>query len=345
MAKQGYNSSEIAKLANVSRSTVSRVINNNGYVHPKTRQKVADVLARYSYAPSLPAKVLAGGKTHFMGMFMRTDNTLVEEYVLEMQIVVIMQAASRMGYVIVPCMVSDYDSPENKRVVKDFFLQKRIDTAVFSGTHIKEPLIYELAEAGYRFGVTDQLVPEMPEGVAVLNASFYECARAQIEYLNALGHRDIALLCGDMRRYSGKHKRQGNIDAMIELGIGQNPAWIRDGSFTERSGFERAQAILQSGHIPTAFCCANDSIAYGTMNALKQAGLRVPQDVSVLGMDNLDFSRYISPGLTTFDVRFRQLVESITMEAILSQNPDHVPLAEAELGFERVERASCAPIA
>lgn len=315
--KREINSTEIARLAGVSRSTVSRVINGYRNVPQQTHDKVMQIIEQYRYVPNHSAQVLKGKPTRTLGLFWVARGRIAEDFLAEYIIVNIIENAAAMGYHILTCVVPNLQETVHVRTVRELFQQRRIDGGIFIGLNSEEPFIEELLQEGFVLGLFDARPrPEPETGCVVVNFEPETAARAVV-HLFQRGHRDIGLINGDLLRHSGLQKYEGFMDGLHRCGLSLKPGWVEYNNFSQESGREAMQAILaRCESLPTAFCCANDAIAFGVIIALEEAGYRVPQDVSVIGIDDHMRSATFRPPLTTFRVDFDAMLGTLTRQVI-----------------------------
>lgn len=314
------NSTEIARLAGVSRSTVSRVINNYANVPEHTKQKVMKVIQQYNYYPNLSAQVLAGKRTRTIGLFMIDAGRVSGDSISSLLLARIIESASSQGYYVLTHIVRDLKEQEEIRTIKESFYQRRIDGGVFIGAANHEPLIEELITEGFMVAIVDQHVPGRTEPNRIVFNFDNETGVGQaVDYLVSLGHTRIGMINGDMNRYSGPSKRRGFQTAMERHNLPVNPEWILPGDFNEASGYRAIKDFLKAGtELPTALFAANDSVAFGAIRALKESGIRVPQHVSVIGFDDHFRSEHHRPPLTTIKVDFADMMDQLTKTLITS---------------------------
>jgi LacI family transcriptional regulator len=315
--KKEINSTEVARLAGVSRSTVSRVINGYRNVPQETHDKVMKVIDQYRYVPNHSAQVLKGKPTRTLGLFWVARGRIAEDFLAEYIIVSIIENAAAMGYHILTCVVPDLRDKDHVRTVRELFQQRRIDGGIFIGLNSEEPFIEELAQEGFVLGLFDARPrPDLASGCVVVNFES-ETASQAVEHLYRHGHRNIGLINGDLLRHSGMQKYDGFLEGLHRCGLQVNPQWVEYNNFSQASGREAMQAILgRCDALPTAFCCANDAIAFGVVEALEAAGYRVPQEVSVIGIDDHMRSATFHPPLTTFRIDFDAMLATLTRKVI-----------------------------
>lgn len=337
------NSTEIARLAGVSRSTVSRVINNYANVPEHTKQKVMKVIQQYNYYPNLSAQVLAGKRTRTIGLFMIDSGRVSGDSISSLLLARIIESASSQGYYVLTHIVRDLKEQEEIRTIKESFYQRRIDGGVFIGAANHEPLIEELITEGFMVAIVDQHVPGRTEPNRIVFNFDNETGVGQaVDYLVSLGHTRIGMINGDMNRYSGPSKWRGFQTAMERHNLPVNTEWILPGDFNEASGYRAIKDFLKAGtELPTALFAANDSVAFGAVRALKEAGIRVPQDVSVIGFDDHFRSEHHSPPLTTIKVDFADMMDQLTKTLITSIERGTDTFQASSAGTKLIVRDSC----
>ncbi|MCF2939164.1 LacI family transcriptional regulator [Paenibacillus alkaliterrae] len=343
MKKADMNSIEIARLAGVSRSTVSRVINNYANVPPKTREKVMKVIQQYNYFPNVSAQVLAGKRARTIGLFLIAPGHVSSDILTNMLIVSVIEDASAYGYYVLTHIIRDANDTETINNVKEIFFQRRIDGGIFIGAAKHEPIIEELISEGFIVGVVDQEQPEIQQfNRIVANFNNDSGMKQAVAYLAGLGHSKIGVINGDMNRLSGPTKYEGFLKAMQLCGLHVNQDWVLAGSFHEESGYEAIYSFLRTqGERPTAIIAANDSVAFGAIRALKEHGLQVPADMSIIGFDDHPLSDKHHPALTTIRVDFSGMLKRLTSILIAKIEQPTADVKQITLDCSLVVRESC----
>lgn len=346
MRNSDINSEEIAKLAGVSRSTVSRVINNYPNVPPETREKVMKVIEQYHYVPNLSAQVLAGKKTRTIGLFMIEAGHVSSDMLTNMLLASVIENASASGYYVLTYIIRNTKDESGTREIKEIFYQRRIDGAIFIGAANEEPLVEELIAEGYIVGVMDQHLPGRGESNRVIvNFDNHHGMMLAVGYLAELNHREIGIVNGDMNRYSGIDKYEGYLSAMKHYGIPVQEKWVLPGGFHEQKGYDAIQAYLDSGErLPTAMIMANDSVAFGAIRALRERELSVPEHLSIVGFDDHVLSARFQPALTTVKVDFDGMMKRLTQAVIRQIEGDEDRAIDQAAASHLVVRDSCKAI-
>ncbi|TXK81036.1 LacI family transcriptional regulator [Paenibacillus sp. N3.4] len=346
MKKTETSSEEIAKLAGVSRSTVSRVINNYSNVPEKTRAKVMEVIQANNYYPNLSAQVLAGKKTRTIGLFFIESGHVAGDSLNNLMITSIIDYASSFGYYVLTSIIRNSEDPKQVLSMKEPFYQRRIDGGIFIGAANHEPFIEELVAEGFMVAVVDQLLEghEEPNRI-VVNFDYDHSLHAAVDYLVGLNHRQIGIINGDMKRYAGPAKYQAFAKAMSRHQLSIDERWMLQGDLNEVSGYEAGGRLIASTkELPTALIAANDSVAFGVIRALQEQGVRVPEDISVIGFDDHMLSARFQPSLTTFRMDFDAMMLKLTKLLIAHIENGAEAFSKIMIQSHFIERSSCEKI-
>ncbi len=340
------NSTQIAKLAGISRSTVSRVINGYSNVPEKTRKLVMDTIEKYGYYPSLSGQVLRGKRTKCLGLFWGSYGAISYDMLASSFLVHVIESAAAKGYHVLTCIPRSFSAEQSKRQIKEIFHQGRIDAGIFFEASDGEPLLNELEADGMIVGVFDQ----KNQSGKRFTVNFEEDTGLKvIRYVTSLGHRDIAILDGDLHRHSSFMRHESYLKGMLEARLPIRPEWMHIGdsgaALTRDGGEAVMREMLQNcSSYPTMVCCNNDATALGAYQAIQDAGLRVGEDISVIGVDDHHLSSLVTPALTTFRFDFGRMCASLVNRIIATlEGVEDVPRVEVCTG-ELVERASCKPL-
>ncbi|MBS4218349.1 LacI family DNA-binding transcriptional regulator [Bacillus sp. FJAT-49711] len=340
------NSVEIAKLAGVSRSTVSRVINNYPNVPESTRRKVMEVIQEHNYYPNISARVLAGKKTGTIGLFMIESGPVSDDPLSSFFITSIIDSASTKGYYVLTNFIRDRQDYNTIERLKEVFYQRRIDGGIFIGADNYEPMIEELIKEGFIIGIVDQSLPGANEPNRIVsNFPNEEGVAKAIDYLVDLGHKNIGIINGDMNRIAGPQKFQGYLNGMKKNDLKVNNDWVLKGNFSRKSGYEAIKKLLEKKvALPSAFIAANDSNAFGVIQALQEHSIKVPDDISVIGFDDHMLSAFSNPSLTTVRVNFTEMMQKLTENMILAVEGKQVDSNHYVSDTELIIRNSCKSI-
>lgn len=301
-------SADIAKIAGVSRSTVSRVVNNYSNVPEETRQRVLAVIEQMHYYPQVSGQILGGMSFKTLGLFFGPAVSLASN--TSRIAMGVIQAAARRGYFVMCFMLPDPRNRDDCNRVMRIFMEGRIDGGIFVGMNPEDSLITELEKAGKILGLYDYPLPESGCG-SVLAVNYEEkTAESAIDYLYEMGHRDIAVINGDPRKHSSYLRRAGFLRSLEKHGLTLRSEWEAWGSLQMEPGYEAAKIILSDReHLPTAICAGSDTVAFGVYMACKDLGLRIPEDISVIGSEDRAGSSAAIPPLTTFSFDYDSMMQ------------------------------------
>lgn len=283
---------DVAQQAGVSISTVSRVLNEKDDVAPATYTKVRQVIDEMGYASSLAASSMRSRRTNVIGLIMPDVGAAFSLEILKG----VNEAIGQLGQALIVYTRGDIRkygtaSQEQKYV-------RLLNGSITDGVVIVTPL------AG-TYSTTAPIVAIDPNKESAdypaVTANNYQGATKAMDYLLQLGHRRIGHIGGRVELQSSVRRRRAYEDSLTQAGIPLDPALVIDGDYTTPTGYEAAQVLLSLPHPPTAIFAANDQSAFGTISAIHHAGLRVPQDISVIGFDNIPEAGITNPPLTTID--------------------------------------------
>lgn len=311
-------SEEIAKLAGVSRSTVSRVINNYSNVPDTTREKVMKVIKKYNYVPNTFARTLAGKKSHTIGLFFvitgetfQNSRIARNDYFSSYLDDLVDIANSMNYYVLVNTIRVDSDYEKVNRA----FLEKRIDGGVIIGTqddtlskihieNIDAPLIvfdYDMdyaTQQGYK--QTSLYIVNSNDRIGIDKA---------VAYLKEKGHHSIGFIKGNSMTLSARLRYDGYLKSMKKHNLPINDNYIIDGEFSTKIAYNSMKQAIKSKTLPTAFISSNDYMAIESIRALQENGLVVPDDIAMIGFDNVHLSEQSRPALTTLEPNFYNMAK------------------------------------
>lgn len=306
-------SEEIARLANVSRSTVSRVVNNYPNVPESTRLKVQAVIDEYGYTPNASARTLAGKTNNILGIFLADISEresagrwmgVKSPYNIEI-LSHFIEIAKSKGYQTLVNTIDDLDECEE---IERYFKNRLLHGGIFIGFPYRTKKLCEMSKKGYNVVLIDQLTDE-DEGVHKIkrvNTDNVKGSYLATEYLIENGHRDLLHVSGDSR-LSSISRIEGFSQAVKDYNIKNSN--VISGMFCENISYDVTKEYLRH-HKPTGVFVANDIMALGVIRAIRERGLRIPEDVSIVGYDNLNLWDHMKVDLTSVNVSKRGLAES-----------------------------------
>ena len=280
---------DVAKRAGVAPITVSRVINDSGYVSQETRARVEAAVAELGYVPNTLARSLRSRRTNTLALVL-TDITNPFWTTVARGVE---DAASEAGFTVIFCNTDESEVEQDRYL--QVVLQKRVDGVLLVPARSTVEPVALIQEQGTPVVVLDRRVPEARVDVVRCDSEggAYQLARL----LLSLGHRRIVMLSGPREVSTAEDRVAGYRRALAERGLSDDELVIY-GAFTQASGYEMAGQALAHARRPTALFAANNFIAIGAMRALRDAGQRVPEDVALVGFDDLPPALVIDPFLT-----------------------------------------------
>jgi LacI family transcriptional regulator len=332
-------SADVAALAGVSRTTVSFVLNarTDIKIPDGTRQRVFDAAEQLGYHPHASARRLAGGRSHVVALVMRqSPEQVASDAVLAETLRGLAAAARSEGFRV---MVEPL-APDGPHATYTSLLRaQHADGLVISGPRTDDPQLIELVREGFPIVLQGSL-PDLD--VASVDVDNVAGARGAVKHLLALGHRRIACITNAPLVYTAAQDRlAGYRQALLEAGLEPARELIAEAFFDAASGHAAMAELLKRTTFDAAFV-ASDVVALGAIGALREAGRRVPDDVSIVGFDDIPLSGYFDPPLTTVRLPAFELGQAAG-HALLDQIADRATPARTLLPTELIVRASTAP--
>jgi len=324
----------IAREAGVSLTTVSRALNDRPDIHPDTRARILAIAQELGYTPSAIARSLAGQRTHTIGLAVRTHLDAWAAQIL----LPIEEAARDSGYEVF--VSTHHAEAERERSVLRTFYSRHVEGMVVVSSVLGEDIPALQESMGIPIVLISPLIQASHR--YTVQAHDYGGARSGTEYLIRLGHRRIAHIGAPEWTAPGRDRLQGYRAALEAHGIPWDPELVFEGDAHETGGSEGVQALLALADAPTALMCFNDLTAVGVLHGARIRGVRVPEDLSVVGFDDVPLAKYLDPPLSTI----RQDVEALGGHAIrmlFALIAGREPQAPIVLDTVLVERLSCAP--
>jgi len=332
---------EIAKIAGVSPTTVSKVINNYPDVSDKTRARIQKILNEENFLPNAQAQFLSTKKTWTLGIVYFEDlgvglNHPFFSAVLE----AFKKQADKHGY-------SLLFGSKNDRLKNDTFLEyfkyRSVDGIAIICTDPNDKETLELIESDFPIVVIDMF----NKNTSTVTSDNVEGCNLAINYLYDLGHRKIAHISGASYsdNWPSTIRKEGYIKAMNRLNLKILDGYIADGvNFDVSGGYKAMKELLKLKERPTAVFASCDKIAIGAINAIKEAGLSIPEDISIIGFDDIELAKYITPKLTTIRQKCDEIGKT-TVDLLVEQINQKAKLKINKIiSVELMERDSCRKI-
>lgn len=289
---------DVAREAGVSVATVSRVLNDSGPVNGETKRRIAEVARRLRYSPDSAARSLITRKTTTLGVLLPD---LFGEFFSEV-IRGIDETAQRHRYHL---LVS---SAHNHRAEIEAALRAmrgRVDGVLVMSPDIDSQTLAEDLPETLPVVLMNCLASD--DRFDAFDIDNHGGAYAMVRHLIACGHRNVAIVTGAPHNHDAQERLRGYRSALRDAKVKYRPEWELEGDFKEASGHRAALAFLALAPRPTALFASNDSMAIGAMSALRDAGVRVPDDVAVAGFDDIPIAQYVNPPLSSVHVAIHEL--------------------------------------
>lgn len=284
---------EVSSLAGVSLATVSRVINNNARVSDKTRQKVEKAMSELGYRPNSIAQSLASNCSNSVGILV---SELHGAFFGQMMAGIEAELRAAGKHVIITPGHSE-ESKEKDGI--DFLISRNCDALIVHVEGLTDEYLIELSKGKTPIYFMSRIIPELEENCIYLDNELggYLAANALIEQ----GHKNIAYISGPQFKPDSQNRLIGHKRALAEHNIPFNDALFYEGDFKETGGKKGLKTFLNKKIPFTALVCANDEMASGAMTYAREHDFALPKDLSIIGFDNIIFSRHIYPKLTTIN--------------------------------------------
>lgn len=298
------NTSEIAKLAHVSRTTVSRVLNGHPNVSEKTRRRVESIVREYHFFPDAAARNLVGKQSKVFGLFIVDLAAVQDEYTISRSqffydyIAFAIDIANRHGYNLMITILHE----ENMSDIDRLFQSRSIAGGILMGDHIDQAILARLTAHEYKLVPYNQIRRSPAPNIITVNYDNFKCGRLAGEALVNQGHRRIGLITGEINKITVQDRLAGFETALASAGIPFDwEKYLEHGAFNRRSGgYDATMTLLQRNkdNLPSALCAASASMLMGAFGAIRDYGLRVPEDISLIGIDEVDMALYTTPPLS-----------------------------------------------
>lgn len=284
---------EIAAMANVSRSTVSRVLNDSGYVSQEARMRVEKVIKETGYVPSVQATSLRTKKTKVIGVIVPTIRTETSSRL----VAGMDQVLSEAGYQIILTNTNQQKEKEMEHL--QLLKVRQVDGIIIAATNTNPDFVQKLHGLDIPIAVIGQEIP----GISHVLYDDYHASQDLTNLLIEHGHRRIGFIGVDEQdKAVGYLRKKAYLDTMKQASLSVEKHWLQKGIFDIESGYEAAATMLShSQDKPTAIFAVTDRLAIGAMQYVKQMGYRVPNDMALVGIGASEVSAHLTPSLTTVD--------------------------------------------
>jgi LacI family transcriptional regulator len=323
---------DIARMANVSHTTVSRALNDKSRICKETKEKVLSIAKDLNYRPDFIARSLVMKRTKTLGLVM---TSILNPFYTELA-QGIEATAIELGYNVILCCTRSDILIEKQYV--NMLRSKGVDGILFTSAHINDPNILELAEEGFPIILVNRrtYLPTVREKIDYVGVNNILGGFMAVEHLIRLGHERIGIIGGSSESSVGFERFEGGKKALEAYGLEDMGGYFLDGDFLRSSGYQGGKRFIKMSNPPTAIFAENDYMAFGAYGAIVDEGLRVPEDIALVGFNDIEFTAMKGIELTTIGqkksemgaVAVKLLIERIEEE---KAGPSREVILEPEL--------------
>lgn len=327
---------DIAKAANVSVTTVSRALNGYDDVNEGTRLKIRTIADQLGYSPNMAARSLISKKTKTLGLLLSnvTRDSSKDNIAYEV-LCGINDRSGELDYDLV--LFSTTSQKQRMKSYKTLCQERGVDGVIIMGIRLDDPYLKEIVSSDIPCVLID-IILEGPN-VGYVTSDNTNGALAAVNHLLDSGHRHIAMINGHSQANVSILRLEGYRQALENYDVPFDESLVLDGLFSEAGGREAACKVLSSRPEVTALFCASDLMALGAMKAVKEMGKKVPEDISIIGFDNIDLTAYCTPALTTVH-QYKYELGSHAAQILIDLLEGHEAIHHVMLATELILRDS-----
>ncbi len=326
---------DVAKRAGVSTATVSRALHHDTRVNATTAERVWRAIRELNYYPNTHARSLASGRSHITGLVVSDiTNPFFPELVQSFA-----EAALERGYDTLLAS-TNYDAARTAVAIRRM-LERKIDGVAIMTSEMDEALIAEFANREVPMVFLDVAAPG--PRISNLRVNYAGGVGAAVDHLLELGHRRIGFLSGPVELKSARIRRDAFLHCLARGGVIEDERLVTPGNHRIDGGLEAMRRLLALDERPTAVLASNDLTAIGALHAIHRAGLRVPEDISVVGFDDIDLAAFTEPALTTVRLARTEIAEQAIECLARNMDAREERGSEVVIGTTLVVRESTAP--
>lgn len=295
---------DVSELAGVSQATVSRVINGTSRVSHDKKLKVEKAIKELAYKPNSIAQALAFSRTGSVGIMVpELGGPFYSGILHNME-----EHLRRFGYHVVVSAGSNTEASQKESI--EFLISRRVDALIVHAQNVPDDYLIQIEESGIPLVIINRFIPEMKSSCITIDNELG--GKIATQYLLKMGHTDIVCITGPLDKSDARGRLQGYRNALFDAGIEYDEVLVAEASFTEESGASAMEKIIRRKCHFTAVFATNDHMALGAYEVLAELGYSVPEEVSLIGFDDILFARYLTPKLTTMNFP----IEQMSLEAV-----------------------------
>ena len=328
---------QVAKRAGVAISTVSRVLNDSPNVSDETKEKVSRAIRELRFRPQASARMLATRQPQMLAIAVPSFTTPFYNEILK-------GIKDEMHQYDLDIMIYNTGSVEPEKAVNNFFDRGTADAVIILSIEMTDTLHQQIEGSG----IPTVLIGEQHPSYSFIDLDDYKGGYLAGEHLVRQGYRRPGMILPVVSSAASENRRKGFIDALVANGIKPKGEYFITGrnakhaGFTEEAGFEAAQKIIEMRNeglmMPDSVFCANDTQAVGAIFGFTQAGMRIPEDIALMGYDNIKLTRYLD--LTTVDQAMYEAGQEATQQLLKQLNDPDAPIAQRIIAPELIARSS-----
>lgn len=332
--KGSFTTKDIARQAGVSQATVSRVLNNSLNVRDETRKKVLEIIEKHGYKPNQLARSMVVKETRNLGLIVAD---VTNPFYSELSKTIIDRAMS-LDYSVLLCN-TDNDNRTMEYYI-DVLLQKRVDGIIVASVSTGHERVEQLVKSGFPCLMCNRHLGYSKNNFVVTDN--IKGSYLAVNHLIRLGHKRICYVAGPAEFSTAQERLIGYKNALQEAGIAYNEALVLQGGFKKDSAYYAVKKILSKKPLPTAIFCTNDVMALGTINSIIEAGYKVPEDIAIVGYDDISIAAHSLIRLTTISAKTQEMgIKAVDYILQLIKNGGSNLLIQEYLEPELIIRNSC----
>ncbi|PWI33410.1 LacI family transcriptional regulator [Vibrio albus] len=294
---------DVSELAGVSQATVSRVINGKCRVGTDKKLRVERAIKILGYRPNAIAQALASCRTGSIGIIVPELGGFFSGILNSME-----RLLRNLGYHVIVTTGSNTEQSEQESV--EFMLNRRVDAIILHTQQLSDEYLIDLEKKGIYIVLINRIIPEIAE--SCINIDNVLGGLIATKHLINMGHKTIACITGPLEKADARERLEGYRQALNSSDIEYRDDLVVEASFTEESGARATEKLLGRNYEFSAIFASNDHMAFGASEVLKTKGYAIPEQISLIGFDDVIFARYLTPSLTTINFP----VESMSEEAV-----------------------------
>ena len=326
---------DIATLSGYSRSTVSRVLNKENGVSDKARIAIQKIIQEKEYQPNLAARGLASGKSRIFGLVISHGiNDLFSDSFYSLLMQGVTKACAERDYSVMLWLSRMLSKEE---LISKITNNSMLDGLIISSIEYQDPMIDDILESKVPFVMVGQ--NSSNKSIHYVDTNNASSAFEAVNHFIQLGYRKIATITGPTNKIAGRDRLKGYQMALIENDIEIDSDLIQLGYFTDLGGYSAMQKLLK--YQPEAVFVASDTMAFGAIRAIKDAGLKIPEDIALIGFDNIPTASEMSPPITTINQDIPKMGEVAVNMLIELINEKNKEIENIILPAELIIRESC----